>query len=319
MTARLEQAGALLRGVAHRTPVLTSRTLDAMTGASVHLKCENLQRVGAFKFRGAYNAITKLPGDVRARGVVAYSSGNRAQAVALTARLHRVPGVIVMPSTAVPSKLEATKGYGAEVVHHDLLGESREETGARIARERGMTLIPPFDHPDIVAGQGTAAVELLGQAGALDALLVCLGGGGLLSGCALAARVHARRCEVIGVEPEAGDDGARSFRSGKLERVESPDTIADGARTTSLGELTFSLIRRYVSDVITVPDEELVHAMRFVWTRMKIVVEPTGVLALAALMSGRVSFPGRRVGVILSGGNIDLPAAAELFRRFPER
>ncbi len=318
MVARLEEARRRIAGVAHRTPVLTSRTLDAQVGAGVFLKCENLQRVGAFKFRGAWNAISRLPEGVRARGVVAFSSGNHAQAVALTARLHSIPAVIVMPSTAVASKLAATKGYGAEVIHHDKLGEAREESAARLSRERGQTLIPPFDHPDIVAGQGTAAAELIEEAGPLDVLLAPLGGGGLLSGSALAASHMAPKCLVIGVEPEAGDDGARSFRSGKLVRVESPDTIADGARTPSLGRVTFPLVQRYVGDVVTVPDAGLVRAMRFAWTRLKIVVEPTGALPLAALLLGRVSFPGKRVGVILSGGNVDPAAAAELFRRFPE-
>jgi threonine dehydratase len=317
MIERLEEARHRLCDVAHRTPVATSRSLDAATGAHLFLKCENFQRVGAFKFRGAYNAISRLPEARRARGVVAFSSGNHAQAVALTAKLHGIPAVIVMPSTAVPSKLAATRGYGAEVVHHDLGGETREAAAARLAHERDLELIPPFDHPDIVAGQGTAALELFDEIGSLDALVVPLGGGGLLSGCALAARHMAAGCRVFGVEPEAGDDGARSFRSGRLERVENPDTIADGARTASLGELTLPLIRRYADDVVTVTDADLVGAMRFVWTRMKLVVEPTGVLGLAALLSGRLSFPGKRVGVILSGGNIDPAAAADLFSRFP--
>ncbi len=318
MVARLEEAMRRLHGVAHRTPVLTSRSLNRRVGADVFLKCENFQRIGAFKFRGAWNAISALPADVRSRGVVAFSSGNHAQAVALTARLLSIPAVIVMPSSAVASKLEATKGYGAEVIHHDRLGESREACAERLSRERGLTLVPPFDHPDIVAGQGTAAAELLEEIDGLDAVLTPLGGGGLLSGCALAVRREGGKRRVIGVEPEAGDDGARSFRSGRLERVESPDTIADGARTPSLGALTFPLIRRYVDDVVTVADADLVAAMRFVWTRMKIVVEPTGVLGLAALLSGRVSLPGQRVGVILSGGNVDPAAAADLFHRFPE-
>ncbi len=318
MVALLEEARRRIAGVAHRTPVLTSRTLDAQVGAGVFLKCENFQRVGAFKFRGAWNAISRLPEETRARGVVAFSSGNHAQAVALTARLHSIPAVIVMPSTAVASKLAATQGYGAEVIHHDKLGETREACAARLSRERGLTLIPPFDHPDIVAGQGTAAAELIEEVGPLDVLLTPLGGGGLLSGSALAARHMAPKCLVIGVEPEGGDDGARSFHGGKLVRVESPDTIADGARTPSLGRVTFPLVQRYVHDVVTVPDAGLVQAMRFAWTRMKIVVEPTGALPLAALLLGRVGFPGKRVGVILSGGNVDPAAAADLFRRFPE-
>ena len=295
----------------------TSRTLDARTGAHVLLKCENLQRMGAFKFRGAYNTISKIPEEARRRGVVAYSSGNHAQAVALVARLHGIPATIVMPSFAPAAKLSATRGYGAEIVHYDTSGETREGMAARIAAESGMTVVPPFDHPDIVAGQGTAAAELIEDAGPIDVLLVPLGGGGLLSGSSLAARHLNRRCTIIGVEPEAGDDGARSFRSGRLERVEHPDTIADGARTPSLSALTLGLIRRYVDDVITVPDEALVATMRFLWERMKLVVEPTGVLGIAALYTGRIRFEGKRVGAILSGGNVDLAFALDLFRKHP--
>ncbi len=310
---RLDEARARLAGVAHRTPVARSRTLDERLGATVSLKCENLQRMGAFKFRGAWNVIAQLPAEVRRRGVIAYSSGNHAQAVALVARLQGIHAVIVMPSTAPAAKLEATRDYGAEIVHYDLLGEPREALAHRLAQERGLTLVPPFDHPDIVAGAGTAAAELFEDAGPLDLLLVPLGGGGLLSGSALAARRACPACAVIGVEPEAGDDGARSFRSGRLERVEHPDTIADGARTPSLSPLTLSVIRRHVRDVVTVPDRELVRAMRFVWERMKLVVEPTGVLGLAAALSGRVEVRGRRVGVILSGGNADLARVAGWF------
>jgi threonine dehydratase len=269
--------------------------------------------MGAFNFRGAWTLISRLPEADRARGVIAYSSGNHAQAVALVARLHAIPAVIVMPSTAPAPKLEATRGYGAEIVHYDLAGEPREALATRLAAERGLTLVPPFDHPDIVAGQGTAALELFEDAGPLDLLLVPLGGGGLLSGSALAARHLSPACRVIGVEPEAGDDGARSFRSGRIERVEDPRTIADGARTPSLGPLTFDLIRRHVHDVVTVPDSELVRAMRFVWERMKLVVEPTGVLGLAAALGGRVETRGQRVGVILSGGNVELARALEWF------
>ena len=312
MVERLIDARGRLFGVAHRTPVVTSATLDALVGARVFLKCENLQRAGAFKFRGAYNTISKLRGEDKARGVVAFSSGNHAQAVALVSRLLRIRALIVMPSTAPESKLAATRGYGAEIFHHDQSGESREEAAARIAGERGLSLVPPFNHPDIVAGQGTAAAELLDEAKDLDLLLAPLGGGGLLSGSALAVRHLNPSCRVIGVEPEKGDDGARSFRSGKLERVEAPDTIADGARTPSLGPLTLGLIRRYVTDVVTVSDADLVETMRFVWSRMKLIVEPTGVLGLAALFTGRVRAPGKRVGVILSGGNVDLAAALRL-------
>jgi len=313
MVRRLLAARQRLESVAHRTPVATSQTLDARVGARVFLKCENLQRMGAFKFRGAYNTIAQLPADVRRRGVVAFSSGNHAQAVALVARLFGIPATIVMPSFAPAIKLEATRGYGAEVVFYDRAGEAREAMAHRLVRERGLTLIPPFDHPDIVAGQGTAALELMEESGPLDALLVPVGGGGLISGSALAAQVLSPGCAVIGVEPETGDDGGRSFRSGRLERVEHPDTIADGARTPSLGPLTFALIRRSVSDMTTASDAELVRAMRFVWERMKLIVEPTGVLGLAPLLSGRLRLPGRRVGVILSGGNVDMVQAREWF------
>ena len=306
----MQSARRALDGVAHRTPVATSHTLDQRVGARVFLKCESLQRMGAFKFRGAYHLLSRLSPEVRARGVVAYSSGNHAQAVALAGSLLGAPTTIVMPSTAPGLKIEATRGYGAEVVFYDQLGEPREALAERLARERGLTLVPPFDHPEIVAGQGTAAWELIEEVGAVDLLLVPVGGGGLLSGSALAARHLAPSCRVIGVEPRGGDDGVRSFRAGHLVRIERADTIADGARTLSLGALTFELIRRSVDDMVSVPDAELQRAMRFVWTRMKLIVEPTGVLGLAALLSGAVTAaPGSRVGVILSGGNVD-PAQA---------
>jgi threonine dehydratase len=313
LLARLAGARTMLAGVAHRTPVVTSRTLDALTGARVVLKCENLQRGGAFKFRGAWHLVGRLPAHVRAHGLIAYSSGNHAQAVALVARLHGIPAVIVMPSFAPAAKLAATRGYGAEIVHYDLLGEPREALAHRLAAERGLSLVPPFDHPDIVAGQGSAAAELCEDAGALDLVLTPLGGGGLLSGTALAVHAAHPSCRVIGVEPEAGDDGARSFRSGRLERVDHPDTIADGARTPSLSPLTLAVIRRHAHDVVTVPDAALIEAMRFVWERLKLVVEPTAVLGLAALLTGRVEARGRRVGVILSGGNVDLAQAGRWF------
>ena len=312
---RLLEARERLRGVAHRTPIARSRTLDARTGAQVTLKCENLQRMGAFKFRGAWHMISRLAPEVRARGVVvAFSSGNHAQAVALVAREFGIPATIVMPSWAPATKLAATRGYGAEVVFYDQVGEARDGLAERLARESGRTLVPPFNHIDILTGQGTAALELFEDAGPLDLLLVPLGGGGLLSGSVLAAQHASPSCRVIGVEPAAGDDGVRSFRSGRLERVEHPETIADGARTPSLGVLTFGIIRRHVSDVISVPDAALIDAMRFVWERMKLIVEPTGVLGLAALMSSAIEARGSRVGVILSGGNVDLAAALELMR-----
>ncbi|HEY3215097.1 MAG TPA: threo-3-hydroxy-L-aspartate ammonia-lyase [Candidatus Eisenbacteria bacterium] len=310
----LLEAHRRLGGVAHRTPVVTSRTLDQRVQARVFLKCENLQRMGAFKFRGAYHMISRLPDEVRRHGVVAYSSGNHAQAVALVARLLELPATIVMPSFAPEAKLAATREYGAEVVFYDRAGEGREAMAERLARERGLTLVPPFDHPDIVAGQGTAALELFEDAGAMDLLLVPVGGGGLLAGSALAARHLAQGCRVVGVEPEAGDDGVRSFEAGRLVRVENPVTIADGARTPSLGAFTFQVIRRHVHEMLSVSDEALVRAMHFVWQRLKLVVEPTGVLGLAALLERRIEGAGRRVGVILSGGNVELSAAGELFR-----
>ncbi len=309
-SARITAAAARIEGVAHRTPVATSRTLDELTGARVFLKCENLQRMGAFKFRGAWNTISQLDDGARRRGVVAFSSGNHAQAVALACRELTVPCVIVMPASATAAKLAAVRGYGAELVHDDLLGEPRELLAARLATERGLSLVPPFDHPDIVAGAATAAAELIAESGPLDVLVVPVGGGGLISGSALAAAIHSPGCRLVGVEPAAGDDGGRSFREGRLVRIDPPDTIADGARTRSLGELTFAVIRRHVADMTSVPDAALIEAMRFAWTRLKLVIEPTGALGLAALLTGVVAAPGRRVGVILSGGNVDLSAAS---------
>lgn len=297
-------ASRRLRGVAHRTPVLTSRTLDQRVGARLLLKCENLQRGGAFKFRGAYNALARMTPEAAARGAIAYSSGNHAQAMALAGSLLGVPVTVVMPADAPAVKLQATRGYGAEVVTYDRATTRREQLGAAIAQERGLTLIPPFDHVDVVAGQGTAARELIQDHGPLDALVVCCGGGGLLSGSALAARALSPGCRVIGVEPEAGDDATRSFHTGTLCRVENPDTIADGARTESLGEITFPLVRALVDDMVTVSDRELVSAVRELLLRLKIVAEPTGVLGVAALLAGRVKVAGR-VGVIVSGGNVD--------------
>jgi threonine dehydratase len=315
MVGRLIAARQRVESVAHRTPVATSATLDALTGARVFLKCENLQRMGAFKFRGAWNTISQLAENVRRPGVVAYSSGNHAQAVALTARLLGIPATIVMPSFAPASKVEATRGYGATVEFYDRAGEGREAMAERIAHERGMTLIPPFDHPEIVAGQGTAALELFEEAGPLDLLLVPVGGGGLISGSALAASVLSPHCRVTGVEPESGDDGGRSFRSGRLERAEHIDTIADGARTPSLSPLTLALIRRSVADMMTASDAELIAAMRFVWERMKLIVEPTAMLGLAPLLAGRIPARGLKVGVVVSGGNVDMAQARGWFER----
>jgi threo-3-hydroxy-L-aspartate ammonia-lyase len=298
-----------IRPHARRTPVLTSRTIDALTGAKVFFKCENLQRMGAFKFRGAYNALAQLNPEERKRGVLAFSSGNHAQAVALAGKLLQIKTCIVMPADAPKVKLDATRGYGGEVVLYEK-GESREELSRKLSEERKLVLIPPFDHPHIVAGQGTAGKELIEDAGALDALLVPCGGGGLLSGCAVAARRLLPDCRVIGVEPAAGDDATRSFKQKKLVEIPVPDTIADGARTTSLGKITFPLVLNNVSDMLTVTDEELLRSMFFLWERMKIVVEPTGALAFSALHNNRFSGENLRIGVILSGGNVDLRWAA---------
>jgi threonine dehydratase len=300
---------------AKRTPVLTSATIDALTGAKVFFKCENFQRMGAFKFRGAYNALSQLRPDERARGVLAFSSGNHAQAIALAGRILNIPTVIVMPEDASKVKLEATRGYGAEIVQY-AKSESREDLAGKLANERKLTLIPPFDHAHVIAGQGTAAKELVEDAGALDALLVPCGGGGLLSGCAIAAKHLLPKCRVVGVEPAAGDDATQSFVKKRLVTIAVPDTIADGARTASLGKLTFPLVLRHVDDMLTVTDEELLGAMFFLWERMKIVVEPTGALAFSALFHKKLHAKNLRVGVILSGGNVDLRwAGAQLNKR----
>ncbi len=298
-----------IRAAAHRTPVLNSATVNALTGASVFFKPENLQRMGAFKFRGAYNALSQLSSGEKRRGVVAFSSGNHAQAVALAGKLLGVPAVIVMPEDAPRVKLEATMGYGAEVVRYGKK-DDREEIARKISSDRGLSLIPPYDHPHIVAGQGTAAKELIEDAGPLDLLLVPCGGGGLLSGCALAAKHLNPACRVVGVEPAAGDDATRSFRTKTLQTVKNPDTIADGARTPSLGKITYPLVMRYVDDMLTVTDDELLKSMFFLWERMKIVVEPTGTLAACALLEKKLDAAGKRVGVVLSGGNVDLAWAA---------
>ena len=308
-------AAERLRGHAHLTPVLRSRTLDAAMGAQVFMKCENLQRIGAFKFRGAFNALSKLSGEQRTRGVVAFSSGNHAQAVALAGKLLNIPATILMPSDAPVAKMEATRGYGGNVVTYDRYTEDRDALGKQLADERGLTLIPPYDHADVVAGQGTAALELLQETGPLDALFVCLGGGGLLSGSALAARALAPHCKVYGVEPEAGNDGQQSFRTGSIVRIDTPKTIADGAQTTHLGQITFPIIKRDVEDILTASDAELIDTMRFYAERMKMIVEPTGCLSLAAARRVSQQFAGKRIGVIVSGGNIDLTRFAELVSR----
>jgi threonine dehydratase len=318
-------AAQRLQGHAHRTPVLTSRTADERTGARVFFKAENFQRMGAFKFRGAFNALAKFSPAQRERGVIAFSSGNHAQATALAARILGMPSVIVMPQDAPAAKLAATRGYqagqpGSEVVLYDRYTEDREAIGRRLAQERGMTLVPPYDHPDVMAGQGTAALELVQQVreldgGGLDALLVCVGGGGLISGCAVAATQLLPGIEVWGVEPEAGNDTQRSLAEGRIVHIDTPRTIADGAQTQHSGTLTFPVIQRLVRGIVTASDAQLVDAMRFFAERMKIVVEPTGCLGAAALLSNVAVLPdlrGRRVGVILSGGNVDVRRYAEL-------
>jgi len=305
-------AAARLQGHAHRTPVLRSSTADARWGAQFFFKCENFQRMGAFKFRGAFNALSRFDAAQRQGGVIAFSSGNHAQAVALSARLLSMPAVIVMPSDAPAAKVAATRGYGAEVVMYDRFAEDREALTKRLAQERGMTMIPPYDHPDVLAGQGTAVKELVEETGPLDHLFVCLGGGGLLSGSALSARALAPGCKVYGVEPEAGNDGQQSLRAGRIVHIETPKTIADGAQTQHLGEYTFGIIRRDVDDIFTVSDLQLVEAMRFFAERMKMVVEPTGCLAFAGAIAAGRAIEGQRVGIVVSGGNVDLSRFAAL-------
>ncbi len=299
------QAAQRLAGIAHTTPVATSRTLNERVGAEVSLKCENLQRVGAFKIRGAYNAMCQLSAEDRARGVLAFSSGNHAQGVALAGKLLGIETTVVMPTTAPAAKRLATEGYGAKVVLYDPTRERREEVARRLLEDQGQTLIPPYDHPQVIAGQGTAALELFQTVGPLDWLLVPCGGGGLLSGTALAAKLLCPACQVVGVEPALADDATRSFRTKTLHTVDNPQTIADGTRTPSLGKLTFPLVLEHVAEMVTVSEEAIAEAVRFVFHRMKLVVEPSGALGVAALLSGAFSRPGQRIGVVLSGGNVD--------------
>ena len=299
-------AAARLLGHAHRTPVLRSRTADKLLGAEVNFKCENMQRVGAFKFRGAFNALAKFDAEQRRTGVIAFSSGNHAQGIALSAAVLGIPATIVMPHDAPAAKMAATREYGASVILYDRFTEDREDICRKLAHEHGYTLIPAYDHADVIAGQGTAALELFQDVGELDALFVCLGGGGLLAGCALAARALSPSCKVYGVEPEAGNDGQQSFRSGAIVRIATPNTIADGAQTQYLGDLTFPIIRRDVDDILTATDAELVDCMKFFAARMKMVVEPTGCLSFAAARAMASDLKGKRVGIIVSGGNVDL-------------
>ncbi|MFZ9664541.1 MAG: threo-3-hydroxy-L-aspartate ammonia-lyase [Limnohabitans sp.] len=305
-------AAQRLHGHAHRTPVLRSATLEQRLGAQLFFKCENFQRMGAFKFRGAFHALSRLTPEQRRAGVVAYSSGNHAQAVALSAQILGLSATLIMPHDASPAKLAATRAYGATVVGYDRYNEDAMALARELAAREGRTFIPPFDHADVLCGQGTAALELFEEVGELDVLLVCLGGGGLLSGCALASRALSPRCRIYGVEPEAGNDVQQSFRRGERVRIPTPRTIADGAQTPLVGELTFEIIRRHVDDILTVTDEQLVEAMRFYAERMKMVVEPTGCLTLAAACHAGLDLKGQRVGLVISGGNVDLPRFAQL-------
>lgn len=304
-------AARRLNGHAHVTPVMSSRTLNNTAGAEVFLKCENFQRAGAFKFRGAFNAISQLSETQRSRGVITYSSGNHAQAVALVGRLFTIQTIIVMPDNAPATKRAATEGYGASVVSYDPERATREEIAESLVAEHGYTLIPPFDHIDVIAGQGTAALELFEEVGTLDALLVPCGGGGLLSGSAVAGNGVCASCRVIGIEPEVADDATRSFRTKTLHTVKNPPTLADGTRTASLGKLTFPLVLEYVDDMRTVSEQSIREAVGFLFFRMKLVVEPSGALGVAALLSEAVRVSGR-VGVILSGGNIDAPTMIKI-------
>lgn len=304
-------AAERIAGYANKTPVMTSRTVNEEFGADVFFKCENFQRMGAFKFRGAMNALRQFTPEQRAAGVVAFSSGNHAQAIALSAKLLGIPATIIMPHDAPAAKVAATKGYGGHVVMYDRYTEDREKIGRDLAEKQGLTLIPPYDHLHVIAGQGTATKELIEEVGALDALFVCLGGGGLLSGSALAARHLSPDCLIYGVEPEAGNDGQQSFRSGKVVHIDTPKTIADGAQTQHLGQHTFPLIQKHVNDILTVSDDELIAAMKFIAERMKMVVEPTGCLGFAAARARKAGLRGKRIGIIISGGNVDINRYSE--------
>jgi threonine dehydratase len=313
--ADIEQAQKRLQDVARRTPVLTSAAADAQAGAQLFFKCENFQRIGAFKFRGAYNAIAQFTKEQLAGGVISFSSGNHAQAIALAARLAGTKAVIVMPSDAPQIKVEATRNYGAEIVFYDRYKDDREAISRKLAQERGLTLIPPYDHAQVIAGQGTVAKELFDEVENLDVLVVPIGGGGLLSGCAIAAKTINPTCTVIGVEPEAGNDAQQSFRSRKIVRIDTPQTIADGAQTQQLGSMTFPIICTLVDDIVTVSDTEIVSAMTFFASRMKIIAEPTGCLAAAAVFSRKLKVAGKKAGIVVSGGNIDLARFAALIQK----
>ncbi|QLR03242.1 threo-3-hydroxy-L-aspartate ammonia-lyase [Providencia rettgeri] len=308
----IEAAAQRIAGIAHKTPVMTSTTVNNEFGAELFFKCENFQRMGAFKFRGALNALSQLTPAQKKAGVIAFSSGNHAQGIALAAQILKIPATILMPIDSPEVKVAATQGYGAKVIRFDRYTQDREQLCRDLAEKEGLTIIPPYDHVDIIAGQGTAAKELFEEVGELDALFVCLGGGGLLSGCALAARALSPNCKIYGVEPEAGNDAQQSFRSGKIVHIETPKTIADGAQTQHVGNYTFELIKQNVDDILTVTDAQLVDRMKFYAERMKMIVEPTGCLSFAAALKMKEQLRGKRVGIIISGGNVDIKRFAEL-------
>ncbi|MBC5790431.1 threo-3-hydroxy-L-aspartate ammonia-lyase [Providencia sp. JUb39] len=308
----VEAAAQRIAGIAHKTPVMTSTTVNNEFGAELFFKCENFQRMGAFKFRGALNALSQLTPAQKKAGVIAFSSGNHAQGIALAAQILKIPTTILMPIDSPEVKVAATQGYGAKVIRFDRYTQDREQLCRELAEKEGLTIIPPYDHVDIIAGQGTAAKELFEEVGELDALFVCLGGGGLLSGCALAARALSPNCKVYGVEPEAGNDAQQSFRSGKIVHIDTPKTIADGAQTQHVGNYTFELIKQNVDDILTVTDAQLVDRMKFYAERMKIIVEPTGCLSFAAALKMKEQLRGKRIGIIISGGNVDIKRFAEL-------
>ncbi|MGJ3352509.1 threo-3-hydroxy-L-aspartate ammonia-lyase [Providencia sp. Je.9.19] len=308
----VEAAAQRIKPYATKTPVMTSRTANQQFGAELFFKCENFQRMGAFKFRGAFNALSQFTPEQKKAGVIAFSSGNHAQGVALAAKLLNIPATILMPIDAPDVKVAATEGYGATVIRFDRYTEDREQLCQSLAKKHGYTLIPPFDHPHIIAGQGTAAKELIEEVGELDALFVCLGGGGLLSGCAIAAKKLSPNCKIYGVEPEAGNDAQQSFRAGKIIHINTPNTIADGAQTQHIGQYTFALIQKNVDDIFTATDEQLIECMKFYAERMKMVVEPTGCLSFAAAIAQKEQLQGKRVGIIVSGGNVDIKHFAQL-------
>jgi threonine dehydratase len=310
----VQRAAKRLRGIANRTPVVTSRTFNAMVGREVFFKCENLQRAGAFKFRGAYNRLSQLSDGEKKRGIVAFSSGNHAQGTALAAKLLGIPAVIVMPDDAPSVKLAATRGYGAEVIIYDRLKESREAIATKLSQERGLTLVPPFNDVHIIAGQGTAALELVQEIPDLDAIVTPVGGGGLISGCAVAAKGLNPRISVYGVEAVGADDAKQSLQRGEIVHIDPPTTIADGIRTQSIGSLTFPIMRELLSDIVIVSDDEILDAVRFALFRMKLVVEPTGAVPMAAVMQNRIPGNLKRVGVVLSGGNISPELVSEIVR-----